>query len=90
MQSLKILDIAPVSSKAFFDIQATTESRLTFKLVCDITKTQSQILALSIPRVHLFRDTVLVRNGKILSRFLFRWSRSKGKQYVTVPFNKMF
>ena len=68
MQSLKILDIAPVSSKAFFDIQATTESRLTFKLVCDITKTQSQILALSIPRVHLFRDTVLVRNGKILSK----------------------
>ena len=39
----QILDIDPFSSKEFFDIQATTERRLTLKSVRDMTGTYSQI-----------------------------------------------
>ena len=35
--------LAPVSSKAFFDIQATKECRFALKRVCDMIRTQSQM-----------------------------------------------
>ena len=36
-------DIAPVSSKEFFDIQATIERGFTLRRVCDMIRTYSQM-----------------------------------------------
>ena len=36
-------DMVPVSSKEFFDIQATVECRFTLKLICDMIITYRQM-----------------------------------------------
>ena len=44
----KTLDIVPVSSKEFYDIQTSTECRLTLKRVCDMTRTHCRGLVFAV------------------------------------------